>query len=204
MGFYDDQVLPRLTDLALGRPMEGVRSRVVSGLKGDVLEVGFGSGRNLTHLPPEVTRLRAVEPSPGGRSIASKRIRASTVPVEFVGTDGQEIPLPDGSVDHVLVTWTLCTIPDVEQALSEMHRVVRPGGTLRFAEHGRSPDPKMAARQDRWNPQWGRLFGGCNINRSIDELVESAGFELTEVDSYALQKRSIAGYLYEGTATKHG
>jgi len=136
MGFYDDQVLPRLVDLVLGRPMQETRARVAAGLSGEVLEIGFGSGRNIPHLPAGVTRLLAVEPAAVGRKLAAPRIAAAPFMVEFIGDDGQALLLPDASVDHVLTTWTLCTIPDAEQALREIHRVLRPGGTLHFTEHG--------------------------------------------------------------------
>jgi ubiquinone/menaquinone biosynthesis C-methylase UbiE len=136
---YDDHVLPRLVDLVLGRPFEKTRARVAAGLAGEVLEVGFGSGRNVPHYPSAVTRVLAVEPAAAGRRLAAERVAASKVPVEFVGLDGQNLPLANESVDHVLVTWTLCTIPDVQRALDEMRRVLRPGGSLHFVEHGRSP-----------------------------------------------------------------
>ena len=138
MGFYADQVLPRVIDVLLGKQTDPVRARVASGLSGEVLEVGFGSGRNVPHLPQSVTRLIAVDPATVGRTLAAGRIAARGLPVEFVGLDGQSLPLGDESVDHVLVTWTLCTIPDVDRALREMLRVLRPGGSLHFVEDRKS------------------------------------------------------------------
>ncbi|WP_018504142.1 class I SAM-dependent methyltransferase [Parafrankia discariae] len=202
MGFYDDQVLPRFIDLVLGRPMETTRARVAAGLTGEVLEVGFGSGRNLPHLPPEVTRLLAVEPAAVGRRLAGDRLAATAVPVEFVGEDGQRLPLPDTSVDHVLVTWTLCTIPDVERALGEMRRVLRPGGTLRFVEHGRSSRPGVARWQDRLTPLWGRCLGGCHLNRPIDRLIENAGLTLDTIGTYRMIGPEFFGFAYEGVASR--
>ncbi|WP_045878401.1 class I SAM-dependent methyltransferase [Pseudofrankia sp. DC12] len=204
MGFYDDRVLPRLTDVALGRPMEEVRARVTAGLSGEVLEVGFGSGRNIPHLPAGVTRLLAVEPAAGGRALAAPRIASAPFAVEFVGDDGQALPLADESVDHVLTTWTLCTIPDVAQALREIHRVLRPGGTLHFTEHGRSPRPAAARWQDRLTPAWSRLVGGCQLNRQIDNLIEQSGLTLKSAQTYPMSRTALIGFAYEGVAAKPG
>lgn len=202
MGLYNDQVVPRFTDLALGKPMEETRQRVVAPLDGDVLEIGFGSGRNVPHLPPAVNRLLAVEPASVGRDLAKRRIADARVPVEFVGLDGQELPLLDASVDHVLVTWTLCTIPDVGQALREVHRVLRPGGSLHFVEHGRSSTARVAQWQDRLTPLWGKLFGGCHLNRQIDALIEGAGLSLDSVRTYTMGGPEFIGFAYEGVASK--
>ncbi len=202
MGFYDDQVLPRIVDLALGRPMEEARARVAAGLSGEVLEIGFGSGRNLEHLPAGVTRLLAVEPAAGGRKLAAARIAAAPFAVEFVGLDGQELGLADASVDHVLTTWTLCTIPDTNRALREIHRVLRPGGTLHFTEHGRSPRPTVARWQDRLTPAWSRIAGGCQLNRRIDDLVEKSGLTLDATTTYPMRGTAKIGFAYEGVASK--
>jgi ubiquinone/menaquinone biosynthesis C-methylase UbiE len=204
MGFYSDQVLPRFVDVTLGKLMDETRERVTAGLAGDVLEIGFGSGRNVPHLPSSVNRLLAVEPAAVGRKLASRRIAEAPIPVEFVGTDGQELPLPDASVNHVLVTWTLCTIPDVDRALQEIHRVLQPGGTLHFVEHGRSPRPGVAQWQDRLTPLWGVLFGGCHLNRSIDALIEGAGLGLDAIRTYNMGGPELMGYAYEGVAKKGG
>ena len=142
MGLYGDHVLPRVIDLMLRRrDFEEVRERTAAGLSGEVLEVGFGSGLNLPHYPPEVTRILAVDPALVGRKLAAARLAACLVPVEFVGLDGETLPVDDASVDHVLCTWTLCSIPDAGRALGEIKRVLKPGGTFHFVEHGRSPDP---------------------------------------------------------------
>ncbi len=202
MGFYNEQILPRLIDLALGKSFEQIRARVASELSGEVLEIGFGSGRNVPHLPPTVNRMRTVEPASVGRKLAERRIAASPVPVEFIGLDGQDLPLPAESVDHVLVTWTLCTIPDVDQALREVHRVLRPGGRLHFVEHGRSPSPTVANWQDRITPAWTRLAGGCHLNRSIPDLVTACGLTTTRVDTYSMPGPAVLGFFFEGIATK--
>lgn len=203
MGFYVDRILPRITDAALGRPeLEPARATACRGLAGDVLEIGFGSGLNVRHYPPEVERVLAVGPETGERDIAERRIARSSVPVDFVGLDGERLPLDDESVDHVLTTWTLCTIPDVASALREMHRVLRPGGTFHFVEHGLSPDPKTATWQRRLNPVQQKLFGGCHLDRPIDTLVTDAGLELGEVDRYYAPGPKPLSYFYAGTATK--
>ena len=204
MGFYDDQVLPRFIDVMLGKRMEHVRARVASGLSGDVLELGFGSGRNLPHTPASVTRLLAVEPAAASRTLAAQRVAAAPFPVDWVGLDGQDLPLESESVDHVLVTWTLCTIPDVDRALRETHRVLRPGGTLHFVEHGRSPRAQVAQWQDRLTPLWGKAFGGCHLNRSIDTLIEGAGLTVSNMETYSMGGPEVFSFAYEGKALKAG
>lgn len=122
--------------------------------------------------------------------------------VEYVGLDGQALPLESASVDHVLTTWTMCTIPDVEGALSEIHRVLRPGGELHFAEHGRSPEPNVARWQDRLTPLQRRLFGGCHLNRSIDALITRGGFDVLRMATYQMRGPKPMGYTFEGLAAK--
>ncbi len=167
-----------------------------------MLEVGFGSGRNVPHYPTQVVRVRAVDPATLGRKLAAERVAASPVPVEYVGLDGEELPLGDASVDHVLTTWTLCTIPHVDRALAEMRRVLRPGGSLHFVEHGRAPDPTVARRQDRLTPVQRRIFGGCHLNRPIDHLIESAGLRLDPLDNYYVRGPKPFAYMFEGVATR--
>jgi SAM-dependent methyltransferase len=201
MGLYQDQVVPRVTDVVMNRgDLRPVRGRVAAGLRGEVLEVGFGSGLNVAHYPPAVTRVLAVDPARVGRKLAAKRVAASSVPVEFAGLDGEKLPLPDGSADYVLMTWTLCSIPDPGRALAEIRRVLRPGGWLHFAEHGRSPDGGVARWQDRLTPLQRRLAGGCHLNRPIDQLIAGSGLTITRIDTYYLQGPKAFGYTYEGQA----
>lgn len=202
MGFYQDQIVPRFVNVALGlREFDPLRERVAAGLEGRVLEVGFGSGLNVPHYPTEVTSVVAADPSTVGRQLAAKRIAQSPIPIDFVGLDGQQIPLPEDSVDHVLTTWTLCTIPDARAALGEIRRVLRPGGTFHFLEHGLSPDPKVARWQDRLTPLQRRLAAGCHLNRPIGELVDHDGFEVTYLDTYYVTGPKVFGYMFEGAAT---
>lgn len=203
MGFYRDQILPRCLNLVMGaRDTADVRARVAAGLTGEVLEIGFGSGLNVPFYPPGLIRVWAVDPATVGRKLAAGRVQASPVPVSYIGLDAETIPLPDGSADHVLSTWTLCTIPEPGHALAEIRRVLRPGGQLHFVEHGRSPDAKVARMQDRLEPVHKRLFGGCHVTRRIDELVTVGGLELTELKTYYRPGTAYDGYTYEGAAAK--
>jgi ubiquinone/menaquinone biosynthesis C-methylase UbiE len=203
MGIYQDHVLPRLTDAVMNRrEFTAIRARVSTALHGEVLEIGFGSGLNVPYYPAAVARVRAVDPATLGRRLAAKRVAASPVPVEYVGLDGQVLPVEAASVDQVLSTWTLCTIPDVGRALSEVCRVLRPGGAVHFVEHGRSPDARVAAWQDRLTPVQRRVGGGCHLNRPIDRLVAGSGLELTRMENYYLQGPKAFGYTFEGTAVK--
>jgi SAM-dependent methyltransferase len=203
MGLYRDQFLPRFTDKVMDRPdLAPIRRRVCDGLTGEVLEIGFGSGLNVPFYPPEVSRVRAVDPATVGRKLASGRIAASKVAVEYLGMDGQELPLESASVDHVVSTWTLCTIPDVARTLSEIRRVLRPGGTLRFAEHGRAPGEKVARWQDWLTPLQRRFAGGCHLNRPIGQLIEGSGLKLASMDTYYVAGPKVSSYTFEGVAVK--
>jgi ubiquinone/menaquinone biosynthesis C-methylase UbiE len=203
MGIYQDRVLPRITNRVMNRrDLRPIRDRVCAGLDGEVLEIGFGSGLNARHYPPAVTRVRAVDPATLGRRLAADRVAASAVPVEYIGLDGQALPLEPASVDHVVSTWTLCTIPDVERALGEVRRVLRPGGSLHFVEHGLSPDARVARWQDRLTPLQRRLAGGCHLNRPIDRLLDGSGLELAGLTTYYLEGPKPLGYTFEGRAIR--
>jgi SAM-dependent methyltransferase len=185
VGFYERRVLPRLIDRALGEKTTGpLRDRVCAGLHGEVVEIGFGSGGNVPHYPAAVTAVSAVEPSDVGWALAAPRLRAATVPIGRSGVDGQRLPLPDASFDTALSTWTLCTIPDVDAALSEVRRVLRPGGALLFVEHGLAPDERVRRWQHRLEPVQKRLFGGCHLTRPIVDLIGRAGFTVTALDVF--------------------
>ncbi|MBK9180954.1 MAG: class I SAM-dependent methyltransferase [Acidimicrobiales bacterium] len=182
MGLYRHHVLPRLVELACGTPeLRRFRAEALAGLRGRVVEIGFGSGLNVPVYPDEVELVYAVEPALTARKLAAERVAASPIPVEHVGLDGQSIPLDDHSCDAALSTFTLCTIPDVQRALAEVRRVLRPGGTLHFLEHGLSPEPGVAAWQRRIEPLQKRLADGCHLTRAPAALVEQAGFELVSV-----------------------
>jgi ubiquinone/menaquinone biosynthesis C-methylase UbiE len=185
VGVYGDHVLPRIVNVACGmKTVRPLRQRVCAGLEGEVVELGFGSGHNVPFYPPAVARVAAVEPADLGWKLAQKRVSASGVPVERSGLDGQSLPFPDDSFDAALSTWTLCTIPDLTSALAEVRRVLKPGGTFHFLEHGLAPDENVQRWQHRLNPLQNRLFGGCNLNRPIVNLVSGAGFTIAEVDEF--------------------
>jgi ubiquinone/menaquinone biosynthesis C-methylase UbiE len=203
VGLYGDQVLPRAIDLALrGGEFALLRARVAAGLAGQVLEIGFGSGLNIPYYPAGLTRVQAVDPAAVGRKLAAKRAATCPVPIDYVGADAQALPADDATVDSVLSTWTLCTIPDASRALAEIRRVLRPGGALHFIEHGLAPDAKVARLQRRLTPLQHRAFGGCHLNRRIDQLVATAGLELTRMDTYYMKGPRALGYTFEGIATK--
>jgi ubiquinone/menaquinone biosynthesis C-methylase UbiE len=154
------------------------------------------------HYPSSVSRVLAVDPATIGRRLAAKRVAQRALRVDYIGLDGEHLPLDDDSVDGALSTWTLCTIPDAHRALTEIRRVLRPGGSLHFLEHGRSPDPDIARWQDRITPIQRRVAGGCHPNRPIEDLVTDAGFDVTRIDRYYMSGPKPEGYMYEGVATR--
>jgi ubiquinone/menaquinone biosynthesis C-methylase UbiE len=179
MGLYATYLVPRLVDLACGAPtMARWRERVCAGLSGTVVEPGFGTGHNVPFYPDPVTEVLAVEPSDLSMRLASKRIASSPVAIRRVGLDGGALELDDDSCDHALITFTLCTVSDPALALSEVKRVLRPGGTLHFLEHGLAPDARIARWQRRLDPFERRLADGCHLTRDPKALVESSGFSL--------------------------
>lgn len=204
MGIYVDKVLPRLQDKVMNRKGVGdVRTRVCAGLTGEVVEIGFGTGLNVRYYPTEVARIYAVEPSRVCMQIAEPRIARSNVPVELAGLTGERLDLPSGEFDGVLSTWTLCTIPNLSAVLEELRRVLKPGGTFHFVEHGRAPDTKTARWQQRLEPLNKKLAGGCHLTRRVPESIEKAGFKIEHLDSYYFEgEPKLFGYTFEGRASR--
>jgi ubiquinone/menaquinone biosynthesis C-methylase UbiE len=185
VGIYGERVLPRIINAACGTTSnEPFRRRVCEGLHGTVVEIGFGSGLNVPFYPPAVTQVTAIEPSDLAWDLAAERVAASTVPVRRDGVDGERLPLDDDSVDAALSTWTMCTIADVRAALAELRRVLEPGGTLHFVEHGLAPDATVRRWQHRLEPVQKRLFGGCHLTRPISDLLTDAGFSIERRDEF--------------------
>ena len=201
---YQEQLLPRFQDLVMSRKAtRAVRDRVCAGLHGEVVEIGFGTGLNARFYPDTVTKVLAVEPSKVCMRLAQPRIARTSVPVELAGLTGERLDLPTESFDAVLSTWTLCTIPDLAQALSEIRRVLRPDGSFHFVEHGHAPDEQVAAWQRRIEPLNKRLAGGCHLTRRIADRIEQAGFTVTQLDTYYFKgEPKVFGYTFEGRAAK--
>jgi len=185
MAIYREKVLPHLINFACGmKTANPLRKRVCEGLEGRVVEIGFGSGLNVPFYPDSVVSVSAVEPADVAWKIAQKRLSASKIDVERAGLDGQSLPFEDDTFDSAVSTWTLCTIPDANAALLEVRRVLKPGGTLHFVEHGLAPDEKVQRWQNRLNGLQGKLFGGCHLNRQIVSLITDAGFTIKDVDVF--------------------
>lgn len=205
MSFYENRILPLVIDLACSMPpIMALRRQVVPRCQGQVLEVGAGSGINFgLYDPGKVEKVYALEPSEGMRHKAQNNLALAPIPVEWLDLPGERIPLPDDSMDTVLLTYTLCTIPDYALALRQMHRVLKPGGKLYFCEHGRAPDADVVKWQDRLTPTWKKWAGGCHLNRPIADYLEDAGFVITEQNTLYMDKAPrFVSYMYLGCASK--
>lgn len=201
MGFYEDRILPHLVNLTMrNRRLIPYRERVISAAEGRVLEIGIGSGLNLPLYSPRVREIFGLDPAP--RLLAMSRHAAGRLllPVTFIEGSGETIPLDDRSIDTVVTTWTLCTIPAVIEAVHEMRRVLRPSGQLLFVEHGLAPDDNIRKWQDWLTPAWKRISGGCHLNRPIGTMVENAGFSITQLETGYMKGPKPMAFLYEGRA----
>jgi ubiquinone/menaquinone biosynthesis C-methylase UbiE len=201
MGLYGKYVLPRLIDLAM-RNKEAARLRAawIPQARGTVLEVGIGSGLNLPFYSAEVERVVGVDPSLELQRMASKRV-AGPINVEFIPQSAEEpLPLDEASVDTVVIAWTLCSIPNAAKALQQVKRVLKADGRLLFVEHGRAPETKVAAWQDRLTPVWKHATGGCHLNRKVDDLIAEAGFQITQLETCYLPGPRPMTFTYQGVA----
>jgi len=202
MSFYESRILPGLIRLACSsKPTRKQREKIVPRAYGDVLEIGFGGGLNLPHYDGDkVRKIFGLEPSEGMRRSAAENIAASSLDVELIDLPGEEIPLDDNSVDSILVTYTLCTIPDAVSALEGMRRVLKPNGHLFFCEHGKAPDDDVHKWQNRLNNVWGRFSGGCNMNRDIPALLREGGFEIEDDNRMYIPGVRALSYNFWGAA----
>lgn len=200
---YDRVVLPKLINFAMTQD-EATRLRAahVPAARGVVLEVGIGSGLNIPFYTSAVTRLHGVDPSAELLAMATEKVVEAPFPVDLVNCGADRIPLPDASVDTVVVTWSLCSIANVAGALRDMGRVLKPDGTLIFVEHGLSPDAGIRKWQDRLTPFWRRCAGGCHLNRKIDDLVRDAGFTIARLRTEYVPGPRALTFMYEGCAKK--
>jgi ubiquinone/menaquinone biosynthesis C-methylase UbiE len=205
MGFYDRHILPVILNAAMGtKPVRYQRRKVVPRASGRVLEIGFGAGHNLPFYDAsKVTHLWALEPSKEMRARAAERVSQTSIPLEFLDLPSEQIPLGNDEADTVLITYTLCTIPDVKKALSEMRRVLKPNGSMIFCEHGAAPDANVRKWQDRITPVWKALCGNCHVGRPIPELITEGGFKIANMETmYLPGTPRIAAFNYWGEAVK--
>ena len=203
MSFYSQVILPRLLDWSMSDPLlSEYRQDVLSEVSGEVLEIGFGTGLNLPHYPEQIKKITTVDVNPGMNSLAQKRIETSPIQVENKVLNGESLPMPDCSFDSVVSTWTLCSIANVDQALKEIYRVLKPGGKFFFVEHGISDEPDVQVWQNRLNPLQKIVADGCHLNRNIEKLIDNR-FKILKLEKfYAPKIPKTHGYLYKGVASK--
>lgn len=203
MNFYNTIILPRLCNLAMRhRHLVPYRKRVVAMAHGRVLEVGIGSGLNLPFYPPGISSIQGLEPSPRLVAMAQRTAAGASLPVSFIEGSAEAIPLDNASIDTVVTTWSLCTIPHADQALAEMRRVLKPGGQLLFVEHGTGPEARVRRWQNRLTPLWSRVSGGCHLNRPIQTLIEQADFDLAQIETGYMKGPKPMTFMYQGRAIR--
>jgi ubiquinone/menaquinone biosynthesis C-methylase UbiE len=203
VGFYRQFVVPRLINFAMSnKDAARCRSEIVPQARGEVLEIGIGSGFNLPFYSNQVTKIRGVDPSSKLLQMAQKRANSLVIPVDLMNASAEELPVENQGVDTVVMTWSLCSISNPEAALAEMLRVLKPGGDLLFVEHGRSPDARIRVWQDRINRPWRAFAGGCNLNREVDRLISAAGFRILQLNQSYLPGPKPLTFTYSGSARK--
>jgi ubiquinone/menaquinone biosynthesis C-methylase UbiE len=203
MRVYERWILPRLLDLAMrNRLLDHYRQRTIEMTRGLVLEVGVGSGLNLRFYSRAVDRVCAIDPSPELLRMASKRVAGALVPVSLLRASAEHVLFADAAFDAIVMTWTLCSIPNPIAALIEMRRVLKPGGQLLFVEHGLSPETRIARWQHRLTPCWKRIGGGCHLDRKMDDLIRAAGFRVDALETSYMRGPKPWTFMYQGAATK--
>ena len=202
MGFYNRFILPRVIEFTMRQEnFAPFRERTAGAAHGRVLEIGIGSGLNLSSFRPDIESVCGVDPSPGLLAKAGQRVANVRFPVRLLEASSEKLPLEDRSFDTAVMTFTLCSIPDVAAALLEIRRVLKPEGELLFAEHGRAPDPDVIRWQDRITPVWKRIGGGCHLNRKVDDLIRAAGFRIERLNAgYQKFAPRPFSFFYEGSA----
>jgi len=203
MGLYEKYVLPKLIEAACNQPpMQKLRARYVPQATGDILEIGIGSGLNLSHYSDKVSSITGLDPSKELTDMANTRAQKARAPVKMLQISSEEIPADDAQFDSIVCTWTLCSIPNVYRALREMHRVVKPGGKFFFIEHGLAPDPSVQRWQRRIEPLWKIIGGGCHLTRQSDQLIQDAGFDIPELGSAYEPGPKWAAFMTHGIAVR--
>ncbi|MEO1466258.1 MAG: class I SAM-dependent methyltransferase [Cyanobacteria bacterium J06633_1] len=203
MSLYTYLVIPYCIDLAMsGSNLRQYRQALLKDVRGDILEIGFGTGLNLPHYPEEVKQITTIDPNPGMQRLARSRIEQSQITVDYKVLNGESLPMDDASFDSVVCTWTLCSIPLVEQAIAEVHRLLKPGGKFFFIEHGLSHEAKIQVWQNRLTPIQKVLADGCHLNRSIADLVQQKFPNVKIEQFYAPKLPKVIGYMYRGIGVK--
>ena len=203
MGFYRKVVLPRLIELAMrNSQLGGYRQQTIGAARGHVLEIGVGSGMNLPIYGSAVARVCGIDPSPELLDRARERVAAARVPVSLVRALAEQLPFRDAAFDTLVMTWTLCSIPNPSAALNEMRRVLKPGGRLLFVEHGLAPEPAIIRWQHRLTPCWRRIGGGCHLDRKMDDLIRDAGFRVDALETGYMKGPKPWTFMYLGSAIK--
>lgn len=205
MGLYNKYILPKFINCACGsKPINYQRDKLIPYAKGVVLDIGIGSGLNIPfYNKSNINHLYGLDPSPELLEIAKKVAKTNKLEIEFLECGAESIPLPNNSIDTIVITYTMCTIPDISLSSAEMLRVLKPNGRLLFCEHGLAPDKRVAKWQKIINPVWNKIAGGCNLNRDIPKLIESSGLKILEIEEmYLPSTPKFAGYNYWGVAEK--
>jgi ubiquinone/menaquinone biosynthesis C-methylase UbiE len=204
MKFYSQQIFPRVMDMILSTgEFSDLRKSLLAEVSGDVFEIGFGTGLNLPHYPSHVKRITTADPNRGAHKLAKRRIAQSSIEVVHLPLSGEHLNLPDESFNSVVCTFTMCSIPDADSAMSEMRRILRTGGRMFFIEHGLSDDPRIQKWQHRLNPLNKIIGDGCNLNRVPTTTISKSGLRMDRLDTFYLKKApKYGGFIYRGVAVK--